>query len=229
MYVSPNFTYNTTLNAQYNIKTFLNAIDWDTIESNRLIELKPLLDQESDINLYVKYVTSVLNKNDKTLSSVLIDIWNRLESNVLKFPLFVHEKNIKIHPVVFEKTVLFALLFSDTKNLIHMCSKSPLVFQACTSILNEMLIKLNFTNHFLVFLIDFIDRVRIQCKNNSTDLIDLYPIRCRSILILRSIKNISSSLVSNDDLCTKVKWLALNYPKECMCLLIHFPDLWIPS
>lgn len=217
------------LNTQYNIKTFLNTIDFNAIESNRLIELKPLLYQESDINLYVKYITSVLNKNDKTLSSVLIDIWNHLGLNVLKLPLFVHERNIKVYPVVFEKTVLFALLFSNTKELINMCSKSPLMFQACSSILNEMLIKLNFTSHFLVFLIDFINRVRIQCKNNNIDFIDLYPIRCRSILILRSIKNINSSLVSNDYLYTKVKWLALNHPKECMCLLSHFPDLYLSN
>lgn len=191
--------------------------------------MKPLLDQESDINLYVKYITSIINKNDKTSSSILTDIWNQLGSNVLKLPLFIHEKNIKVNPVVFEKTVLFALIFRDTKSLIIMCYKSPLIFQACSSIFNEILIKLNFTAHFLVFLIDFLNSVRIQCKNNNIDLIDLYPIRCKSILILRSIKNMDSSLVSNDYLYEKVKWLALNHPKECMCLLSHFPDLFISN
>lgn len=230
LYSSPDLKCGTTLNTHsYNLNVLLNSIDFDAIEPEHIIKLKPILDQECDINLYGKYITSILNKNDEKLKLVLTDTWNRLGSSVLKFPIFILEKSIKVCPVIFEKTVLSALLTWKMEDLIDVCSKSPLVFQTCSSIFNELLMKLEFTDFFMVFLMNFLNCVSTQCENVNVDFVNMYPIKCRSLLTIRSIKNKDSRLVSNEFLSEEVKKFALNHPKESMCLLYHFPDLNVPS
>lgn len=207
----------------------MNSIDFEDIEIDHLIKLKPVLYQMADFDFYAKYIKSALNKNDETLNLILMEIWTQLGSNVFKLPIVIHEKCIEINPVIFEKTILFAMSSWQIKDLIDICSKSPSVFQTCSSIFNELLIKLKFTDKFIEFLIDFVNNVSLQCKSNNIDIIDMYPIKCRTILILRAIKNEKSSLVSNHYLNEEVKKLALLYPKESMCLLSHYPDLYVSN
>jgi len=194
-----------------------------------MIGLKQILDQGSDIDVYANYIKSILDKNDKTLNPILIETWTQLGSNVLKLPIDIHEKSIEVNPVVFEKTVLSAILLWQIEDLIDICSKSPLAFQTCSSIFNELLIRLNFTDKFMDFLIHFVNSVKLRCKNNNIDIIDIYPNRCRIILTLKAIRDENSSLVPKHCLNEEVKKLALAYPRESMCLISHFPDLYVPN
>lgn len=229
LYTSPNLKWDATLNAYYSLNVLLNSVDFDAIEPEHIIKLKPILDQESDIDLYGKYITSILNKNDEQLRPVLTDTWNRLGSNVLKLPVHILEKSIKGCPVIFEKTVLTTLLTWEMEDLTDVCSKSSLVFQTCSSIFNELLIKLKFTDFFMVLLMNFLSCVCTHCKNNNVDIVNIYPIKCRYLLTLRSINKKNSNLVSNEYLSEEVKKFAINHPKESMCLLYHFPDLNLPN
>jgi len=194
-----------------------------------MIGLKAILDQGADIDVYARYIKSILDKNDKTLNPILMETWTQLGSNVLKLPIDIHEKSIEVNPVVFEKTVLSAISLWQIKDLIDICSKSPLVFQTCSSIFNELLIRLNFTDKFMDFLIHFVNSVGLQCKNNNIDIVDIYPNRCRIILTLRAIRNENSSLIPKHCLNEEVKKFALAYPRESMCLISHFPDLYVPN
>lgn len=207
----------------------MNSVDFEDIEIDHLIKLKPVVIQLADFDFYTKYFKSALNKNDKTLNLILMDIWTQLGSNVFKLPIVIHEKCIEINPVIFEKTILFAISSWQINDLIEICYKSPIIFQTCSSIFNELLIKLNFADKFMEFLIDFVNNVSLKCKNNNIDIIDMYPIKCRSILILRAIKNEKSSLVSNYYLNEEVQKLILLYPKISMCLLSHYPDLYVSN
>jgi len=228
LYTSSNFIPDSTLSTQSNIQAFLYSIDFDAIQPDHMIKLKSILDQGADIDIYARYIESILNKNNKSLNSILITVWTQLGSNVLKLPTFIHEKTIKMNPIIFEKTILSSILLWEINDLIDICSKSPLVFQTCSSIFNELLIKLKFTNTFMEFLNYFVNSVSSRCKNNNIDIISNYPYKCRSILTLRDIKNKNSTLVSEHDLNNEVKQLALAYPKESICLFSHFPDLYIP-
>jgi len=229
LYTSTDFTYNITLSAQSNVQTILNSICFDDVEPEHMIKLKPILDQGVDSRVYARYIKSILDKNDKTLNSTLIETWTQLGSNVLKLPIDIHEKVIEVNPAIFEKTVLSAILLWQTKDLIEICSKSSLVFQTCSSIFNELLIKLNFTDKFMEFLTHFVNSVGSRCKDNNIDFIDIYPIKCRYILTLRAIRNKNSSLVSKYYLYDEVKKFTLDCPRESMCLISHFPDLYIPN
>lgn len=217
------------MNTHLNLQKILNSINFDVIQSDHIVNLKLILHQGADLDVYVSYIKSILNRNDKTLNLILIDVWNQLGSNVLKFPVFIHEKCIEVCPLIFEKTILSAISRWQIDDLIKLCVKSPLVFQMCSSIFNELLIKLNFTNKFMKFIINFVNSVYSQCENNSIDVIDIYPIKCRNILILRDIKNKHSTLVTKKYLNEEFKQLVLTHPKESMCLLIHFPDLYEPN
>lgn len=220
-----NFVYNTSLNTCSNVQTILNSINFDEIEPTHMISLKPLVDQGADINIYTRYLLAILNKKDETLNSILMKTWVQLGSNVLKLPLIIHEKSIEVIPVIFEKTVLSTILLWKIEDLIDLCSKSPLVFQTCSSIINKLLIKFNFTEKFMNFLTYFINNVNTQCENNNIDIINIYPIKCRSILTLRAINNTNTSLASALALKEEVKIFSANYPREFMCLLSHYPDL----
>lgn len=222
-------TFDTTLNTQSKVKAFLRSINFDSVEPNIMIELKPILDQAADMDLYYKYIKSILNKNYRTLNSVLLETWNQLGPNVLKLPIIIHERSIEVNPVIFEKTILSAILFWQTEDLFDMCSKSSLVFQTCSSIFNELLIKLNFTDKFMMFLSGFVDNVSTKCENNNGDIIDMYPSKCRSILTIRTISSQNSCESSKKYLSKEIKQFALTYPKEFVCLLSHFPDLYLPS
>lgn len=229
LYTCPDFTYDTTLSMQSGVQAILNSVCFDDIEPDHMIRLKAILDQGADIGVYARYIKSILDRNDKTLNSILMDTWTQLGSNVLKLPIGIHEKCIEVNPVVFEKTVLSAVSLWRTKGLIDMCSKSPLVFQTCSSIFNELLIKLNFTTKFMDFLTRFVNSVRSQCENDDIDYVDIYPSKCRNILTLRAIRNENSSLVPKHYLYEEVKKFALCYPRESMCLISHFPDLYVPN
>ncbi|XP_025192221.1 uncharacterized protein LOC112592406 [Melanaphis sacchari] len=227
LYTSSNFIPKNTLGTQFNIQSFLYAINFDVIEPDHMIKLKSILDQVADFDIYARYIESILNKNNKSLNSVLMAVWTQLGSNVLKLPIIVQEKIIKVNPLIFEKTILSAISLWEINDLIDVCSKSPLVFQSCSSIFNELLIKLNFSNTFMEFLNYFVNGVSSRCINNDIDIVNIYPSKCRSILILRDIKNKNSTLVTEHDLNDEVKKLALAYPKESICLLSHFPDLFM--
>ncbi|XP_022174877.1 uncharacterized protein LOC111036905 isoform X1 [Myzus persicae] len=228
LYTSSNFIPDSTLSTQSNIQAFLYSINFDVIEADHMIKLKSILDEGADLDIYARYIESILNKNNKSLNSILMTVWTQLGSNVLKLPIIIHEKTIKVNPLIFEKTILSAISLWEINNLIEVCSKSPLVFQTCSSIFNELLIKLNFTNKFMEFLNHFVNSVSSHCKNNNVDVVNIYPNKCRSILTLRDIKNKNATLVTEHDLNDEVKKLALSYPKESICLLSHFPDLYIP-
>lgn len=229
LYTDSNFTIDTTLYAPFSVRTLINSIDFDAVEPKNLVRLKPILDQGADIRVYARYVESILNKKDKALNSILAETWTRLGSNVLKLPIRIHEKSIENNPEIFEKTVLSTLLLWQVEDLVDVCSKSELIFQTCSSIFNELLIKLNFTDKFMEFLKQFVNGVSNMCEYNNHDIIDAYPIKFRSILILRAIGNKDSSLVSKHYLNEEVKKLALNFPKESVCLLSHFPDLCVAN
>lgn len=226
LYTSSNLIPDSTLSTQTNIQTFLYSINFDAIEPEHLIKLKSILDQGADFDIYTRYIESILNKNNESLNSILLNVWTKLESSVLKFPIIIHEKVIEVNPLVFEKTILSAILLWGISDLIDVCSKSPLVFQTCSSIFNELLIKLDFTNTFTEFLKYFVSSVSSRCKINNIDVVNIYPNKCRSILTLRDIKNKNSTLVSEHDLNDEVKKFALAYPTESVCLLSHFPDLF---
>lgn len=226
---SSNFTYNSILSTHDNVQTYLNSINFDAIEPENIVNLKPILDQGADINVYAQYIKSILNTNAKTLNPILMDIWGQLGSRVLQLPIIIHEKCIEVNPLIFEKTILSTILLYQIKDLINMCSKSLLVFQTCSSIFNELLIKLNFSNRFMELLINFVNGVYFQCKKNNIDFIDFYPTKCKYVLTLRDINKENSSKLSKHYLKEGVKKLLLNYPKESVCLLSHFPDLYIPS
>jgi len=229
LYTCPDFTYDTALDAQSGLQAILNSVCFDNVEPDHMIRLKPILDQGANITVYARYIKSVLDRNDKTLNSILMDIWTHLGPNVLKLPVSIHEKSIEVNPVVFEKTVLSTISLWQIKDLIDMCSKSPLVFQTCSSIFNELLIKLDFSDKFMNFLISFINSVKSQCENDNIDYIDLYPSKCRYILTLRAIRNENSSLVPKHCLYEEVEKFALHHPRESMCLISHFPDLYVPN
>lgn len=226
LYASSNFSYDTALNIRDNVQTILNSINFDAIEPVHIFRLQPILDQGADIDVYARYIKSILNTNDKTLNLILMDTWTQLGSHVLKLPIIIHEKCIEVNPVIFEKTILSAILMWEVQDLINICSESPLVFQTCSSILNELLIKLNFSDSFMELLVNFVNGVSSQCKKNNTDFIDVYPIKCKCVLTLRAINKKNSSQLSKNYLNEEVKQLCLKYPKESMCLLSHFPDLY---
>jgi len=227
LYTSSDFIPDNTLNIQSNIQTFLYSINFDVIEPDHLIKLKSILDQASDFGIYAKYIESILNKNNKSLNSVLMTLWTQLGSNVLRLPIIILEKTIKVNPIIFEKTILSTVLLWEVNDLIDICSKSPLVFQTCSSIFNELLIKLNFTNKFMEFLNYFVNGVHSRCIDNNIDIVNIYPNKFLSILTLREIKNKNSTLVTENDINDEVKKLALDNTKESICLLSHFPDLYI--
>uniref|UniRef100_A0A2S2PST2 Uncharacterized protein n=1 Tax=Schizaphis graminum TaxID=13262 RepID=A0A2S2PST2_SCHGA len=227
LYTPSNFIPDNKLSTQSNIKKFLYSINFDVIEPDHMIKLKSILDQGADFDIYARYIESILNKNNKALNSVLMTVWTQLGSNVLKLPIIIQEKTIKVNPLIFEKTILSAISLWEINDLIDVCSKSPLVFQTCSSIFNELLIKLNFSNNFMEFLNYFVNGVSSRCINNNIDIVDIYPNKCRSILTLRDIKNKNSTLVTDYDLNDEVKKLALAYPKQFICLLSHFPDLYL--
>ncbi|KAL4090553.1 hypothetical protein QTP88_025363 [Uroleucon formosanum] len=228
LYTSSNFIPNSTLSTQSNIQELLYSINFDAIDADHMIKLKSILDQGADLDIYARYIESILNKNNQSLNSILMTVWTQLGSNVLKLPIIIHEKAIEVNPLIFEKTILSAISLWEINNLIDVCSKSPIVFQTCSSIFNELLIKLNFTNKFMEFLNSFVNSVSTRCKNNDIDIVNIYPNKCRSILTLRDIKNKNSTLVTEHYLNDEIKKIALAYPKESICLLSHFPDLFIP-
>lgn len=225
-YTAPNYKYDTTLNTQSNIQKIVQSINFDVIQSDHMINLKQILYQGADLDVYASYIKSILNRNDKTLNLILLDVWNQLGPNVLKLPVFIHEKCIKVYPLIFEKTILSAISQWQIDELIILSAKSSLVFQMCSSIFNELLIKLNFTIKFYTFITHFVNSVGSQCENNSIDIIDLYPIKCRNILTLRAVKNKNSTLVTKKYFNEEFKQFILSHPKESICLLIHFPDLY---
>lgn len=229
LHTPSDFSYDTTLIAQSNAQIILNSINFDTIEPDHMIKLEPIIKQGVDIEVYTRYIKSILNKNDVLLNSILMNIWTHLGSKVLTLPILIHEKCIEVYPVIFEKTILSAILLWQIDDLIAMCSKSPLVFQTCSSIFNTLLIKLDFTDKFMNFIIHFLNSVSSQCNNNNIDIIDIYPIKCRNVLILRAIKNQNSTKISKHNLNEEVKKLFSKYPKECMCLVSHFSDLYVPN
>lgn len=228
LYTSSNFIPDSTLSTQNNIQAFLYSINFDVIEADHMIKLKSILDEGADFHIYARYIESILNKNNKSLNSILMTVWTQLGSNVLRLPIIIHEKTIEVNPIIFEKTILSAISLWEINDLIDLCSKSPLVFQTCSSIFNELLIKLNFTNKFTEFLNYFVNSVTSRCKNNDIDIVSIYPNKYKSILTLRDIKNKNSTLVTEHDLSDEIQKLALAYPKESICLLSHFPDLYIP-
>ncbi|KAF0750978.1 Uncharacterized protein FWK35_00024648 [Aphis craccivora] len=227
LYTSSDFIPDNTLSTQSNIQTFLYSINFDVIEPDHMIQLKLILDQAADFEIYARYIESILNKSNKSLNSVLMSLWTQLGSKVLRLPIIILEKTIKVNPLIFEKTILSTVLLWEVDDLIDICSKSPLVFQTCSSIFNELLIKLNFTNKFMDFLNYFVNGVGSRCIDNNIDIANIYPNKCRYILTLRDIKNKNSTLVTKHDINDEVKKLALEYPKESICLLSHFPDLYM--
>lgn len=226
VYLSSNLYYDTALSTHDNVKIILKSINFDAIEPEHIVRLKPIIDQGADLDIYTRYIKYILNTNDKTLNPILMDTWIKLGSQVLKLPIMIHEKCIEVNPVIFEKTILSAILQWPVQDLINICSESPLIFQKCSSIFNELLIKLNFSDSFMKLLVNFIKGICSQCKKSNIDFIDIYPITFKCILTLRAIYKQNSSQLSKRYLNEEVKRLSLKYPKEFMCLLSHFPDLY---
>lgn len=229
LFTSSNFTYNITLDTQLKELFFLKSINFDALESDVLIQLQPILNrqvQEANISIFARYIESILNKNNETLNSTLMEVWTQLGSDVLKLPISIHEKSIKANPVIFEKTILSAILLWHTNDLIDLCSKSPLVFQTCSSIFNELLIKLNFADEFMEYLKEFVNSICLLCEKNNIDITEMYPNKFRNILTLKAIENENVGIVSKHYIKEEFKKLASDFPKESMCLLVHFPDLY---
>ncbi|XP_050436262.1 uncharacterized protein LOC126843011 [Adelges cooleyi] len=226
LHVSPNFVYDTTLETQHNVRQFFDGIDFSCIEPDGFLKLAPILKQGADIKSFICYIDTILNKYDVKFNTLLIDVWNYLGCDIFKLPVFIHERCIEAVPFIFENTVLYGIISSCNEELIDICTRSPKVFQACSSILNEILIRLNFSSTFINFLTNFIKGIILQCKTNNVEIFNIYPAKYKFVLILNDFENFNNILIT-EFFMQEIKSLALNYPKQFICLLSHFPSMYL--
>lgn len=71
--------------------------------------------------------------------------------------------------------------------LLELCTKSAYVFQLIFNFLKELLVQLQYASIVLDFTNLILQRVSIYCENYNRDILDLYPRKLRSCIILLRI------------------------------------------
>lgn len=72
--------------------------------------------------------------------------------------------------------------------LLELCARSAYVFQLIFNFLKELLVQLQYASVVLDFTNLMLKRVSVYCENYDKDILDLYPRKLRSCIILLRIK-----------------------------------------
>jgi len=177
------------------------------------------------------------DKIDKFLQNILSSNFHLKLST--KEQIYVSQKFKLIEEPLFNSFMLMSD-FSDLKKedfanedneamlnqLLQFSVESASVFQLMFNFLKELLVQLQ----YVPFVLDFIDlmlkRVSVYCKNQDKDILDLYPRKLRSCIILLTIKPKHHTMQTRDYTLQTMKEIFNENKDVLLILMSHFSE-WL--
>ncbi|XP_014478049.1 PREDICTED: uncharacterized protein LOC106746232 [Dinoponera quadriceps] len=110
--------------------------------------------------------------------------------------------------------------------LLALSAESTRVFQMTFSFLKELLIRLRYAPAVTDFTGSLLSRVAAHCEQQDKDMVDLYPSRLRSCVILLRIKPEHHTARSKEYTLQTVKRIHHESKDAALILMSHFPE-WL--
>lgn len=142
-----------------------------------------------------------------------------------------------------EKPLLnsFVLTFSDPEKetsvndqsndamlnrLLEFSAESPCVFQLMFSFLKELLVQLHYAPRVLDFISSMLKRISACCENHGRNVLDLYPRRLHSCVILLRINPKHHTTQTRDYTLQTMKQIFTENKDVLLIVMSHFPE-WL--
>ncbi|KYN22442.1 hypothetical protein ALC57_05161 [Trachymyrmex cornetzi] len=106
--------------------------------------------------------------------------------------------------------------------LLELSARSAYVFQLMFNFLKELLVQLQYASAVLDFIDLMLKRVSIYCKNYDKDILDLYPRKLRSCIILLRIKPKHHSVQTREYTLQTMKQIYNENKNVPLILMSHF-------
>lgn len=110
--------------------------------------------------------------------------------------------------------------------LLVLAAESMCVFQLMFSFLKELLVQLQYAPPVLDFIDSLLKQVASCCENQGKDILDLYPRRLRSCVILLKIKPEHHTTQTREYTLQTVKRIFVENKDAALTLMSHFPE-WL--
>lgn len=111
-------------------------------------------------------------------------------------------------------------------NLLELSARSACVFQLMFNFLKELLVQLQYASSVLEFIDLMLKRIFICCENYDTDILDLYPRKLRSCIILLRIKSNHHTAQTRKYTLQIMKQIYNKNRDISLILISHFPE-WL--
>lgn len=180
------------------------------LETNNKIER--LLINALDTNLYLKLSTKekiYLSQRSKLIEEPLLNSFNHMFLNVSEDNCGEKQQD--------EKNLDRLLAFS---------TESACVFQLMFSFLKELLVQLQYAPVVIDFIGSMLKHVDFYCENQGKDILDLYPSRLRSCVILLKIKPEFHTTQTKEHTLQTVRQIFVENKNAVLVLMSHFPK-WL--
>lgn len=110
--------------------------------------------------------------------------------------------------------------------LFELCAESACVFQLTFNFLKELLVQLQYAPAIVDFIKSTLERVSTYCESQGKDILDLYPSRLRSCVILLRIKPEHHTIQTREYTLQTMKTIFAENKDVILILLSHFPN-WL--
>lgn len=114
----------------------------------------------------------------------------------------------------------------DLDRLLVLSAESMCIFQLMFSFLKELLVQLQYAPAVVDFINSMLKRIDAYCENQGKDILDLYPSRLRSCVILLRIKPELHTAQTREHTLQTVKRIFVENKDAALILMSHFPE-WL--
>lgn len=117
-------------------------------------------------------------------------------------------------------------LNQELSNLLKLISKSPKIFTICSNIMCELFLQLNHSIYVINFIKFILGKLNCILDVDKKKLIDFYPIKLRSCVILMQIESSYHTEKSRECILQMLKDIHDNNTTESLTLLLHYSQ-WL--
>jgi len=175
------------------------------------------------------------DKIDKLLQNILSSNFHLKLST--KEQIYISQKLRLIEEPLFNSFMLMSdLKKEDSINeqnneamlnqLLQFSAESACVFQLMFNFLKELLVQLQYAPLVLDFINLMLKRVSVHCKNRDRDILDLYPRKLHSCIILLTIKPKYHTMQTRDYTLQTMKQIFDENKDVLLILMSHFSE-WL--
>lgn len=110
--------------------------------------------------------------------------------------------------------------------LLEFSARSAYIFQLMFNFLKELLVQLRYASIVLDFINLILKRISVSCKNQDKDILDLYPRKLRSCIILLRIKPKHHTVQTRNYTLQTMKQIYNENKNVLLILMSHFLE-WL--